>query len=333
MRVVQRQQGESGPGRGRERLDPRREGGLKTFGQRQPPGAAASSPGQADRLRQLEQGERIPLGQPEHPGLGRRTEVGRHRGKQPGRVLGGERRQVEHAAGHAAERVGFVVPGRGQQHDRVVLESTGDEAEHVQRPRIEPLQVLGHHQQGLLGGRVGQQVEGRHGQREGLRRGADGDPEGSPQGRLPGLWDQLGQRKQRLQQLVQPGHGQARLRRVAEGPQDPPGRPGPPHGVLDQRGLADAGRSPDQDRGAGLPVGQAVGDQALLGIPADEKAAVNNAAHSRHNYRVSHPAPAAVPLRSRAPRWRPAGRGRRRRPGRPRPLAGRRWPPAPSRSG
>ena len=54
------------------------------------------------------------------------------------------------------EGVGFVVPGRGQQYDRVVLKASSDKAEHADRRRIQPLQVLGHHQQRLLGSRVGQ---------------------------------------------------------------------------------------------------------------------------------------------------------------------------------
>ena len=195
---------------------------------------------------------------------------------------------MERRARDALERVGFVVTGRGQQHDRIVLKAAGDEAEHADRGRIQPLHVLGHHQQRLPGGRVREQVQGRHGQRERLRRGSCGDAEGDPQSGLPRLGDQVGQGQQRPQQLIEPGHGQARLRRAAERPQDPPARAGPPDRLLDQRRLADAGRSSDHDRGAALPVGQDGGDQAQLGVPADENAAVNNAPHSRHSYRVSH---------------------------------------------
>ena len=48
------------------------------------------------------------------------------------------------------------------------------------------------------------------------------------------------------------------------------------------------GRSPDQDGGAGLPVGQAGGDQGLLGVPADEQAAASTGVRSRHDYELSH---------------------------------------------
>jgi hypothetical protein len=40
-----------------------------------------------------------------------------------------------------------------------VLESASHKAQHAERRRIQPLQVLGHHQQRLLGSRVGQQVQ------------------------------------------------------------------------------------------------------------------------------------------------------------------------------
>jgi hypothetical protein len=88
--------------------------------------------------------------------------------------------------------------------------------------------------------------------------------------------------QQRLKKLIKPGHGHAGLRRVADGPQDPPGRAGPPYGLIDECCLADACRSPDQDGGARLPVGQAGGDQGLLGVPPDEQAAVSIAVRSRH---------------------------------------------------
>ena len=45
---------------------------------------------------------------------------------------------------------------------------------------------------------------------------------------------------------------------------------GPPHGLVDERCLADASRSPDQDGGASLPVGQTGADQGQLTVPSDE---------------------------------------------------------------
>ena len=47
-------------------------------------------------------------------------------------------------------------------------------------------------------------------------------------------------------------------------------RAGPPHGLVDERCLADASRSPDQDGGASLPVGQTGADQGQLTVPSDE---------------------------------------------------------------
>jgi hypothetical protein len=50
--------------------------------------------------------------------------------------------------------------------------------------------------------------------------------------------------------------------------------------------------SPDQDGGAGLPVGQAGGDQGLLGVPPDEQAAVSIAVRQRKD--TGHQPPARM---------------------------------------
>src|ERR1022692_4556063 len=59
--------------------------------------------------------------------------------------------------------------------------------------------------------------------------------------------------------LIKPGHGHAGLQRVADGPQDPPGRAGPPYGLIDECCLADACRVPGpgwQCRPPGRPGGR-----------------------------------------------------------------------------
>ena len=176
------------------------------------------------------------------------------------------------------ERVGFVVPGRGQQDHRVVLETPGDKAEHADRRRIQPLQVLGHHQQRLLGGRVGEQVQGRHGQRERLRRRASGDAEGDPQSRpvwargSAGPDGSSGWSSWYSPAIAMPVSGELpTVRKIRlDGA-------GPPHGLIDERRLADAGRPENQDGGAGLPIGEAGGEQAQLSLPADEHAAATTA--------------------------------------------------------
>jgi hypothetical protein len=55
-------------------------------------------------------------------------------------------------------------------------------------------------------------MQGRHGDGERLRRRSGDDTDRDPERGLPGLRDQMGERKQRLEQLVEAGHLQARLR-------------------------------------------------------------------------------------------------------------------------
>ena len=269
---MQGEQVESGTDQRGEPIDTRREGGLEPLGERQPPGTIRRPQHRAGGLRQFHQGERIALGDRQDPGLCRAAEVRRGGGEKPARLIGAERLQVEHTGGRAGEGIGPVVSGGGQQHDPVVLQAPRDEAEYADGRRIQPLEILGDHQERLPGGRVDEQVQGRHGHREGLRRRSGDNAEGNPQRLLPGRGDQVGQGKQRLKELVEPGHPQARLRRGTDGPQDPGGRSRPPHGVINERRLADAGRTPDQDGGTALPVIQVSRDHGSFGFPANEAA-------------------------------------------------------------
>ena len=250
-------------------------------------------PGQADGFRQLEQGERVALGGPEDIGHGQpRQGQGRRRpaaalsprrraaqGGAPGPRRLGAGRVRRHGSWPAAR------PDRAQGGGRRSGERWPWPDPATARPRPPPAAAARRPRP--------QQVQGRHGSANGSGGGC-GDAEGDPQSGLPRLGDQVGQGQERLKQLTEPGHGQAGLRRAAEGPQDPAARAGPPDRLLDQRRLADAGRSSDHDRGAALPVGEG-GRSGSARVPADENAAVNNAPHSRHNYRVPT---AAVVVRS-----------------------------------
>ena len=67
----------------------------------------------------------------------------------------------------------------GQEQDRVGLQATGDEREHVRRRAIEPVGILGDDQQRRVGGDLGEQIEDRHRDAEVLGRSVVSEAERS----------------------------------------------------------------------------------------------------------------------------------------------------------
>lgn len=150
--------------------------------------------------------------------------------------------------------------GAGQQHELLRFQAAGSEGERVEGGAVQPLRVVGRHQQRLFVGQFGQQGEyGDPGEQGIGRRGLVGEPERAAQ-RL-GLTGRQAHHavQHRAQQLVQPGERQVPLRLAAGGRQHPhPRRPGLARGLGQQDGLAQT-RIAQEQQNVALLVGR--GDQ------------------------------------------------------------------------
>ena len=133
-------------------------------------------------------------------------------------------------------------PGAHQQHDRLGVQAAGGEGQGVQRAAVEPVGVVGDHQDRGVFGQIRQQgQDGDPGQERVGSNGVRGEAERPQQSLcLPaGKAGRAGQH--RPQKLVQPGEREFGLRFPAGDRQYPHARrPGPFGGVGQQRGLAHA---------------------------------------------------------------------------------------------
>ena len=217
------------------------DGGQPVGGRQRLGGPAAAGRGiLGDHLGQLDQRHGITGGLGEH--LGPRPPAGRARlpVQQPPGVIGGERLQVQ--LGEAAVEAGGrgLTPGADQQHDPIGVQTAAGEGQRVQRAAVQPVGVVGHHQDRGVFGQIRQQrQDGRPGQQRvrstGVRRKTERPPQGPglPGGKPGGV------RQRRPQQLMQPGEREPGLRFPAGDRQDPQTRqPGPADGVRQEHGLA-----------------------------------------------------------------------------------------------
>ena len=131
-------------------------------------------------------------------------------------------------------------PGAHQQHNRLGVQTAAGERQRVQRAAVEPVGVVGDHQDRGVFGQIRQQgQDGDPGQERVGSNGVRGEAERPQQGLgLPaGKAGRAGQH--RPQELVQPGEREFGLRFPAGDRQYPHARqPGPVGGVGQQRGLA-----------------------------------------------------------------------------------------------
>jgi hypothetical protein len=201
---------------------------------------------------ELDQRERIAGGLDEDASAQDRVEVGRPAIQQ----LGGRRRaqslHVERPEPCIVERGRATRAHGGDHRQRLAVQPPGDERERVQSRAIEPVRVI-HDEQDRpgRGRRLTQELEGGESDSEGIRlellAGAEGDVQRPP---LRGR-QETGVSHDGEQQLVQPGEPELGLRLHSRGAQ------GPAAGGLDavargaqQRGLADPGRAPQDQRSA-----------------------------------------------------------------------------------
>lgn len=284
-------------------------GGQFDEGQRIPgglgeqPSAGRAGEGRARTV--VEQADRVRFGQAGEPQLGqagqrsgRRTRPGRAVDPGAGRPRVGRhpdtRARARAIGGRPADvRPGPRVTGGEQQRDALGPEPARRDQQGVQRGAVEPLQIVDHAQQRLLGGEFGEQPE--RGQPREQSVGAAGrlaEPERALQ-RTP-LRSRQGVQPVQAgrQQQAQPGEGEFGLVLDAGRPDHPEPVTGRRHRVLQHGRLADprlAAQQQDPAATPARPVEQRV-DGGPLPFPP-----------------VQHPGP--LPRRPRAlrlrPYWRP----------------------------
>ena len=175
--------------------------------------------------------------------------------QQAAGVCRGQRLQVQF--GEAAVKAGGrgLPPGADQQHDPFGVQAAAGEGQRVQRAAVQPVGVVGDHQDRGPFGQIRQQgQDGDPGQQRvreatGVRRQAERPQQrlGLPAGKAGGAG------QHRPQQLMQPGEREFGLRFPAGDRQHPhPRRPGPAGGVRQQHGLAHPRLTGDQQHPAGL---------------------------------------------------------------------------------
>jgi hypothetical protein len=213
-----------------------------------PPAAGGGIVG--DHLGQLDQRHGVTGGLGEHlqpcPPAGRaRLSV-----QQEAGVLGGERLQV-HLGEAAVKARGRGLPaGADQQHDPIGVQAAAGEGQGVQRAAVEPVGVVGDHQDRGVWGQIREQgQDGRPGQERVRSAGVRGKAERPQQGLGLPAGQAGGAGQHRPQELMQPGERESGLRFPAGDGQHPHARqPRPFGGVGQQHSLAHPGfTGDDQD--------------------------------------------------------------------------------------
>ena len=199
--------------------------------------------------RQLHQRERVTAGLSVQPPGHRR------RRPDPGDSLDQQRRRVvSEPAQLPARQAGRCQGAFAQRHhagDRVAAQAAHREQQSLAAHRIQPVQIIHQDQQRAVFGRGGQQAVGARRHRQAIRS----SPAATlAERRLQRRGLPLRQRRQiashRMQQRVQAGEGQLRLRLDPGRPQDPH-RPGAGGGIVHQRGLPDTRVAPQHQHSAG----------------------------------------------------------------------------------
>ncbi len=228
--------------------DARDERVLQTLGQRETVDVVPG--GRRHRPRQFEQGERVALRDLEDERAG----AGVQRVRSPVEDLrsgpASEGPEVDGRQGPVEHRPGPAVAVGGQHDDAVGRRPAGDEREGLPGGGVHPVHVVGQQQHRLVGGDLGEQVQGRH--RHRVQVGAQvrdpterGIERGAPVARQSGR-----AAEDRPQDLVQSGVGQAELRGRPGRAQDPESRTGLGARPVEQRRLAHPGRTRDHQRAA-----------------------------------------------------------------------------------
>jgi hypothetical protein len=211
----------------------------------------AGQRGRGQHAGELDEGQWIPLGPCHQLGTDSRIEL--DAGcvtQQRARRLVVQAAQPELGQPGCLEALVGVIPGREQQGDPFTLEPARHEDERCGRGRVQPVRVVDETAHGSSGGLLGEQAQRCDGCEEAVLVAAGLQSEGRPQRARLRRGQPFQVVEQRAQQLVQPRERHFALGLHALGMEEPHVR-ATGHDVLEQRGLPDAGRTAQHQRGCG----------------------------------------------------------------------------------
>jgi hypothetical protein len=188
-------------------------------------GSAAGRGIVGDHRGQLDQRHRIPGGLGEHLGPGPAAGRPRLPVQQESGVRRGQRLQVQ--LGEAAVKAGGrgLPAGADQQHDLLGVQAAAGEGQRVQRAAVQPVGVIGDHQDRGAFGQIREQGQDGHpGQQRVRGAGVRGEAERPGQGLGLPAGEPGGGRQHRPQQLMQAGEREPGLRFPAGDRQHPHAR-------------------------------------------------------------------------------------------------------------
>ena len=223
-------------------------------GQRLGGPAAAGSGIVGDHLGQLDQRHGITFCLSEHLRPGPPPRRPRLPVQQPAGVCGRQRLQMQFRESPVEAGGRGRPPGADKQHDPLGVQAAAGEGQGVNRAAVQPLGVVGDHEDRRTFRNVRQQGENGDRDEERVRsNGVRGKAERPEQGLCLPAWKVGGTGQHRPQELMQPGEREFRLRFPAGDRQDPHARrPGPSGGVGKQHGLAHARLTGDEQDLAGM---------------------------------------------------------------------------------
>ena len=192
----------------------------KALRRRSVSGSGASGARNVEHAGKFKQGERVPGRLGQHPVA---AADGQAVAEELGRGLSGQALKGQLGQPGGGEGTG---PGAQQQHDRLGVQPPGGEQQGVGAGPVQPLRVVDHAQQRLVGGELGQQRQDREPDQEAVGRPRLGQPESSAQRLRLHVGKRVDPVEGRAQQQVQPGEGQLGLL-LDSGPADDPEAVGP----------------------------------------------------------------------------------------------------------
>ena len=256
----------------------------------------------ADRRRELGERQGVPGSFAQDPVPHRRSRVRARDSRPMSRAscsLQRLQRQLVDAGRIERRCLAFAKPDH--HHERIGAEAASDESERIGGWAVEPLDVVGDHQDRAASGGIREQREGRQGDEERVFGRSLDQSERHTERRVLRLRQRLEPGEDRPEQKVKAGERQICLRPDTGRREHSHLRgPGQLDSPLQQRRLADPGVAADQERpAAGRRLGDEAGDDPQLLVPTEEPLAGD---HRRMFARQARsPMPSTGPPQGRHP--------------------------------
>ena len=247
----------------------------------------------ADRRRQLGQREGVSGSLLEDPIPHRRGESGGDPRHHLSRVAIAQRVQGELRDACRIERRCLPIAGAHQHHERIRAEAASDEGESIGGRAVEPLDVVGDHQDRGAGGGIREQCERGQGDEERVLGFSLDEPECHTERRVLRLRQRIEPAEDRSEKLVEAGERQIGLGADAGRQEDShPGVLRQLDGPLQQRRLADPRLTVDQEcPAAGGRCGHEAADDPELAVPPDDPLASDHPSIFARDATSSRPPP------------------------------------------